>query len=90
MVTDQVEPLTDLSETHWKIVMLCDGPCRLTEIMAVLGVTGRNYFRKRHLNPLIRAGVVAMVHPDRPNHPKQAYMLTDAGARLKASRAAGS
>lgn len=88
LVTAQVEPLTELSETHWKIVMLCDTPCRLTEIMAVLGVTGRNHFRKRHLNPLIHAGVVAMVHPDRPNHPNQAYALTDAGARLKASRTA--
>ena len=89
LVTAQVEPLTELSETHRKIVALCDVPRRLAEIMATLGVTGRNHFRKRHLNPLLRAGVVAMTHPGRPNHPNQAYVLTDAGARLAARRATG-
>ena len=28
-----------------------------------------------------------MTHPDKPTHPNQAYVLTDAGARLKAHRA---
>ena len=80
LVTAQAEPLTELSETQRKIVALCDAPRSLTEIMAALGVTGRNYFKKRHLDPLIRAGVVAMTHPDRPNHPDQAYVRPDAGA----------
>ena len=80
LVTMQAEPLTELSETQRKIVALCDAPRRLAEIMAALGVTGRNYFKKRHLEPLIRAGVVAMTHPDRPKHPDQAYMRTDAPA----------
>ncbi len=87
--TAQVESLTELSATHRKIMALCDAPRRLTEIMAALGVTGRNHFRQRYLKPLIRAGVVAMTHPGRPNHPDQAYVLTDAGARLKARRADG-
>ena len=87
--TAQVEPLTELSATHRKIVALCDVPRRLTEIMAALGVTGRDHFRGHHLNPLIRGGVLRMTHPDRPNHPDQAYVLTDAGAALKARRADG-
>ena len=28
-----------------------------------------------------------MTHPDQPNHPDQAYVLTEAGAALKAHRA---
>ena len=87
LVTAQAEPLTELSETHRKIVALCDAPRRLTEIMAALGVTGRNHFRKRHLDPLVRAGVLRMTHPDRPRHPDQAYVLTGAGAALKGRRA---
>ena len=87
--TDQVEPLTELSETHWKIVEHCDVPRRLTEIMVVLCVTSRNHFRRCHLNPLICSGIVAMAHPDWPNHPNQAYVLTDAGAAINACRVDG-
>lgn len=42
--TAQVEPLTELSATHRKIMALCDAPRRLTEIMAALGATGRNHY----------------------------------------------
>ena len=52
--------------------------------MDELGVCHRSYFCRTHLDPLIRAGVVAMTHPDRPNRPNQAYVLTDVGAALKA------
>ena len=55
-------------------------------IMAAVGVSGRWYFRKRHLDPLIRSGVLRMTHPDQPSHPDQAYVLTEAGLRLKARR----
>ena len=89
IVSDQVAPPIELSETHRKIVALCDAPRRLTEIMAALGVTGRNHFRKRHLNPLIRAGVVAMTNPAKPRASNQRYVVTDAGARLAARRATG-
>ena len=75
LVSDQVEPLTELLETHWKIVEYCDVPRRLTEIMVVLGVTSRNHFRRCHLNPLICSRIVAMAHPDRSNHPDQAYVV---------------
>ena len=57
--------------------------------MDELGVCHRSCFRRTHLNPLIRGGVLRMTNPDRPNHPDQAYVLTDAGAALKARRADG-
>ena len=87
--TDQVGRLTELSATQWRIVEHCDAPRRLTEIMAMLGVTGRNYLRTRHLDPLIRAGVVAMTNPDKPRASNQRYVVTEAGARLLARRAGG-
>ncbi len=61
----------------------------LEDVVDELRVRHPSYFRRTHLNPLIRAGVVAMTHPGRPNHPDQAYVLTDAGAALKARRAGG-
>ena len=57
--------------------------------MAAVGVSGRRYFRKRHLDPLLRGGVLRMTHPDQPSHPDQAYVLTETGLALKAHRVKG-
>ena len=75
---------TKLSATQEKIVRFCDTPRRLAEIMDVVGVASRGYFKKRHLDPLLQAGVLRMVYPDQSNHPHQAYVLTEAGIALKA------
>ena len=82
--TAQAEPLTKLTSNQRKIIEICDVPCSLLTIMAALGVSGRWYFRKRHLDPLLRGGVLRMTHPDQPSHPDQAYVLTEAGLALKA------
>ena len=81
--TAQAEPLTELSVNQRKTIEICDIPRSLTAIMATLGVSGRWYFRKRHLDPLLRGGVLRMTHPDQLQHPNQAYVLTEAGAKLK-------
>ena len=87
--TAQVEPLTELSETHWAIVKRCDVPRRLTEIMADLGVANRGHFKKHHLDPLIRTGIITMTKPEKPQASDQRYVVTHAGAALKARRAHG-
>ena len=84
--TAYVEPLTELSGTHWRIAAVCDVPRSLTEIMNALGVAGRGYFKRRHLDPLLRGGVLRMTHPEQPRHPGQAYVLTEAGVALKSRR----
>ena len=88
--TAQAGSLTRLSATQERIVGICDTPRRLAEIMDALKITNRGYFKKRHLDPLLRGGVLRMTRPDRPNHPDQAYVLTETGAALKARRRAGS
>ena len=80
------EPLTEPSAFQWRIVERCDAPRRLTELMDALGVANRGYFKKRHLDPLIRAGLVAMTNPANPRASGQRYVLTEAGAALKAAR----
>ena len=80
--TAQAEPLTKLSATHRKIMGFCDTPRRLTEIMDALGAANRGYFKKHHLDPLLANGMLRMTRPDQPNHPEQAYVLTEVGAAL--------
>ncbi len=80
------EPLTEPSAFQWRIVERCDAPRRLAELMDALGVAHRGYFKKRHLDPLIRAGLVAMTNPANPRASGQRYVLTEAGAALKAAR----
>ncbi len=84
--TAQVQPLTELSAIHWKIIDLCDVPRRLADILEALGVTNRGYFKEHHLDPLIKSGIVAMTNPEKPRASNQQYVITEAGARLKARR----
>ncbi len=54
--------------------------------MNALGATNRGHFKKRHLDPLIRAGIVTMTNPENPRAPGQRYVLTAAGLALRAAR----
>ena len=89
LVTDQAHALQELDEAAWKIVMFCDMPRSMADIMSEVGLTHRTFFRRNHLEPLLAGGVLRMIHPDRPNHPDQAYVLTEAGAALKARHMSG-
>ena len=86
LYTAQVPPLTELSKVHWDIIELCDVPRRLSEILSALGLSSRGHFKEHHLNPLIRSGIVAMTNPEKPRASNQRYVITDAGAQLKARR----
>jgi ATP-dependent DNA helicase RecG len=83
LVTDQAQPLTTLTDSQRKIVQFCDNAKPIALIMRHLGVTNRTFFRRTHLDPLIKGGVLKPTIPDNPRHPKQAYVLTDAGLDLK-------
>ena len=79
-------PAAALSDMQWRIVASCDVPRLLAELMDDLGVVNRGYFKKTHLDPLIRAGFIALTNPAQPRAPSQRYMLTEAGVELKTSR----
>ncbi|MCY4388232.1 MAG: hypothetical protein OXC18_14160 [Desulfurellaceae bacterium] len=89
LVTDQAQRLQSLTEHQGKIVMFCDVPRSVAAMMDELGLTHRTFFRRNHLEPLLRGGVLRMTHPERPNHPDQAYVLTEDGAKLKVRRVNG-
>lgn len=86
LVSDQAQILRTLSGVQWRIMMFCDIPRASADIMSELGLTHRAFFRRTHLDPLLRGGVLRMTHPDRPNHPGQAYVLTETGIELKVLR----
>jgi len=92
LVTDQAQPkrkpLLGLTETQERIVELCAAPRGITDLLESLKVTNRTFFRRTHLNPLIKSGILRLQHPDNPKHPRQAYLLTEAGLRLLENRRA--
>jgi len=49
------------------------------------GVSHRSHFRRKHLKPLLEAGLVRMTNPGNPRAPNRRYSLTDARAALKGS-----
>ena len=62
------------------IVAACDVPRSMAELMERAGVSHRSHFRRKHLKPLLDAGLVRMTNPGNPRAPNQKYVLTDAGA----------
>jgi hypothetical protein len=83
LVTDQVKPLTNLNDVQWKIVMKCDVPMKMLELLDHVGVKHRNFFKKTHLQPLLDGGIIQMTNPDKPRASNQKYVLTEVGVQLK-------
>lgn len=71
------------------ILAACDVPRSLAELLERAGVSHRSHFRRKHLKPLLEAGLVRMTNPGNPRAPNQRYALTDAGAALKGRWGAG-
>ena len=83
MDSDQVG--LQLSARQRAIVAACDVPRSLAELMERAGVSHRSHFRRKHLKPLLDAGLVRMTNPGNPRAPNQRYVLTDAGAGVGGS-----
>ena len=54
----------------------------IKEIMATIGLKGRDNFLNLYLNPAIDNGFVRLLYPDSPRHPRQKYLLTTKGILL--------
>ena len=78
---------THLTARQRAIVVACDVPRSLTELMERAGVTHRSHFRSKHLKPLLEAGVLRMTNPENPRAPNQKDVLTKTGVGLKAAGA---
>ena len=74
-----------LTARQHAILAACDVPRSLAELMERAGVSHRSHFRRKHLKPLLEAGLVRMTNPGNPRAPNQKYVLTEAGAALTPS-----
>ena len=54
----------------------------IKDTLIVLGLKDRESFMKVYLNPALKERFVRMKYPDKPNHPRQRYMLTAKGLAL--------
>ena len=57
------------------IVEACEVPRSLKELMEHAGVSHRSHFRRKHLKPLLEAGLVRMTNPGNPRAPNQKYVV---------------
>ena len=74
--------LTKLTDIQRKVIQLCEVARKQADLMREMGFTHRTFSRRTHLEPLIRARLIRMTHPNEPNHPDQAYVVTEAGSGL--------
>lgn len=81
-IPDTTPPRLELSEHHRAVIRLCEIPRSAGDLMGELGLSHRTFFRSTVLEPLLAGGLIQQTHPELPNHPKQAYLLTEAGLRL--------
>ena len=54
----------------------------ISQLMEKTGLKHRPNFIEYHLNPSISEGFVRLLHPDKPRHPRQKYLLTAKGVML--------
>lgn len=52
------------------------------ELQQRLGINSRRYIREEMVVPAIEGGYVLRSYPDKPNHPKQRYYLSEKGLKL--------
>lgn len=51
-------------------------------IQEALGLKHTGSFREIYLEPALRAQLIEMKYPNKPNHPKQRYSITDLGKKF--------
>ena len=81
--TEQVKPLTELSDKQKALLSYCDVPRSMAEMQKHVGAGSRGFFKDNHLAPLLNRSLMAMTIPDKPRSPNQQYVVTDKGLDLK-------
>ena len=82
--TGQVKPLAELDDKQWAILRLCFMARSMKELLEGVGLSSRDFFITKYLQPLISAGLVVMTLPDSPRAPTQRYILSKKGLELHA------
>ena len=78
----QVCPKSVPSNITVRVLQKAQTVIAITELMNSVEQTNRTRFRKQVLNPLIKAELIAMTIPDKPQSSKQRYVITGKGRRV--------
>ena len=73
---------TDIVEIIQLVKAIGTEQLSLKQMMETLSLKGRDNFIKLYLLPSLNEGFVKKLYPDRPNHPRQKYLLTVKGLAL--------
>ena len=71
------------SETQWSILDYATEPRTFAELMQETRYSHRRNFRVIHLGPLIELKLVEMTMPEKPSSPRQKYVTTITGGKLR-------
>ena len=72
-VTEQVRAL---------LLVLSNEQLSLKVLMEKVGLKHRPTFWENYINPAFQAGFIKVLYPEKPNHPRQKYLLTTKGLAL--------
>ena len=85
----EIDPVTDPVEKLLSVLNV-NGPRKISELMADIGLVHRATFRANYLRPALAVEWIEMTHPESPSSPAQKYRLTQLGkqvfARLKSAK----
>ncbi len=92
LVTEQVQhdnhtsteqPTVQLTEqVRTLLLALSNEQLSLKRLMEKVGLKHRPTFIENYINPAVETGILKILYPDKPNHPKQKYLLTAKGLAL--------
>ncbi len=87
-ITDQVSDQVSNQDSNYVsdqvigLLSYASIPRSREELLTSLGITNHSYNYKRHIEPLIDRGWLAMTIPDKPRSRNQRYQLTPLGRRV--------
>ena len=65
------------------VVGMNDGYFSIREMVRMFEHQDTKHFREDYVKPALTEGAIERLYPDRPNHPKQKYKLTEAAKEWK-------
>lgn len=74
---------TSLSQVKFLIDKMDESFYSVKDLIKLFGLNDERKFRKNYIHPALADGAIERLYPDRPNHPKQKYRLTEAAKEWK-------
>lgn len=61
------------------LLVIGDEQYTLKQLMENVGLKHRPTFLENYINPAMKDGFIRLLYPEKPNHPRQKYLLTVRG-----------